>query len=163
MRKFLWCVSFLGFFSVKPFYIVRQKSPQPKRDMVHTASDAVVWCVCVYIFELSICAEEICVFALDECHYSKRWGTNRIASMLLATPLAHFRSLARSIYRFLCLIVAQIGWKSSCPVAMPQAITIYVYMYETEESSRFLSISFGFWFSLYAKCLHKHSIVRFVS
>lgn len=132
-KIFVVC-QFLGILFGKTVLHCAAKEPTAqKRYGAHTAMVwcGVVWYVCVYIFELSICAEEICVFALDECHYSKRWGTNRIASMLLATPLAHFRSLARSIYRFLCLIVAQIGWKSSCPVVMPPAITIYVYMYET--------------------------------
>lgn len=130
MRKILWCVSFLGFFSVKPFYIVRQKSPQPKRDMVHTA---MMWCgavcMCIYSSCRYVRRKYVCLLLMNVITQSDEERTESLRCCWPLRSRTFARSLARSIYRFLCLIVAQIGWKSSCPVAMPQAITKYVYIY----------------------------------
>lgn len=97
---------------------------------------------------------KLCVFAVDECHYLKRWGANRIASLL---PANLFSCRSRLLRR--------LASKSSWFRAMPEAITIYTHTLTHQlwnlvaiPAPSSLSIFTSFVrFVSYVICLHKHS------
>lgn len=163
MRNFFVVCQFLGILFGKTVLHCAAKEPTAqKRYGAHSERCCGVMCMCVYIRVVDMCGGNMCVCS---------WWMSLLKAMRnepnrfdAAGHSARALSLACSLHLSLPLSHCSSDWleiELSCGHATGHYnICIYVWNWE---SSRFLSISFGFWFSLYAKCLHKHSIVRFVS